>query len=151
MDGNLSTAARAALVKLRRTIAAWPDIGERWSHGAPAWFVGKRQVAALGDNHHGDGRLALWCAAPAGAQAMLVDSEPEHYFVPAYVGRLGWVGVRLDRGLAWREVAGALERAYEHVVAKAGPRARRERPPSPSRPKAKARPAKARPAKPTPP
>ena len=149
--GPSSEGAPGALAKIRTIVAAWPEVEEKLSHGSPAWFVGKRQVAALGDNHHGDGRLALWCAAPAGAQAMLVDSEPEHYFVPAYVGRLGWVGVRLDRGLAWRDVAGALERAYEHVVAKAGPRARPERTPSPSRPKAKARPAKARPAKPTPP
>jgi hypothetical protein len=121
---TLSTAGLAALAKIRARIAAWEDIEERWSHGSPAWFVGKRQMAALGDNHHGDGRLALWCAAPEGAQTMLIDSEPEHYFVPAYVGRLGWVGVRLDRGLPWSEIAGALERAYETVKAKTAKRVR---------------------------
>jgi hypothetical protein len=31
------------------------------------------------------------------AQAALVGSEPETFFVPAYVGRHGWVGVRLGR------------------------------------------------------
>jgi hypothetical protein len=101
-----------ALAKIRARLAAWPDVEERPSHEMPAWFVGKRQLAAFRDNHHGDGKLALWCAAPDGAQAMLVDSEPEHYFVPAYLGRLGWIGVRLDRGLPWGDVAGALERAY---------------------------------------
>jgi predicted DNA-binding protein (MmcQ/YjbR family) len=42
--------------------------------------------------------------------------EPEHYFVPAYVGHRKWVGVRLDRGLDWNEVAGAIEEAYLTVA-----------------------------------
>ena len=38
--------------------------------------------------------------------------EPEHYFVPPYVGHRGWVGVHLNRGLDWNEIAGAIEEAY---------------------------------------
>jgi hypothetical protein len=70
------------------------------------------------DDHHGDGRLALWCAAPEGMQAALVAGEPEHYFVPPYVGHRGWVGVHLDRGLDWNEIAGAIEEAYLAVAPK---------------------------------
>ena len=70
------------------------------------------------DDHHGDGRLALWCAAPEGMQAALVAGEPEHYFVPPYVGHRGWVGVHLNRGLDWNEIAGAIEEAYLHVAPK---------------------------------
>ena len=29
------------------------------------------------DDHHGDGRLALWCAAPAGVQSTMIDEDPE--------------------------------------------------------------------------
>lgn len=43
---------------------------------------------------------------------MLVDSDPEVFFVPPYVGPSGWVGVRLDRGAAWSAVAGVIEHAY---------------------------------------
>jgi hypothetical protein len=64
------------------------------------------------NNHHGDGRFALWCAAPDGLQQALVDGDPERFFVPPYVGPRGWVGVRLDRGLPWDEVEGILEDAY---------------------------------------
>jgi len=59
-----------------------------------------------------DGRFALWCAAPDGMQKMLVDSAPEHYFVPPYVGPQGWVGVRLDRSATWDEIASVVENAY---------------------------------------
>jgi hypothetical protein len=57
------------------------------------------------DDHHGDGRLALWCAAPAGVQEALVEAEPGRYFRPPYVGHRGWLGVRLDRAPDWAEIA----------------------------------------------
>ncbi len=105
-----------ALERVREVCRALAGVTERASHGAPTFFAGKRSFATFMDNHHHDGRLALWCAAPAGVQAARVDHGPEHYFVPPYVGGRGWLGVRLDRGLAWLEVAGALEDAYAEVA-----------------------------------
>jgi predicted DNA-binding protein (MmcQ/YjbR family) len=32
--------------------------------------------------------------------------------VPPYVGRYGWIGVRLDRSVDWLEVAGLIEDSY---------------------------------------
>ena len=37
------------------------------------------------DNHHDDGRLAIWCASAPEQRAMLVDSGPDAYFIPPYV------------------------------------------------------------------
>jgi hypothetical protein len=103
----------AALVRVRKLCLAHPDTTERLSHGAPTFFVGdKRSFVTFVDNHHGDGRLAIWCAAPPDAQSMLVEANPEAFFVPAYVGHLGWVGVRLDRELPWPEIAAVIEHAY---------------------------------------
>jgi hypothetical protein len=70
------------------------------------------------DDHHGDGRLALWVAAPPGVQGELVDQEPERFFVPPYVGGRGWLGVRLDRDPDWVELAGIVEDAYRVVAPK---------------------------------
>jgi hypothetical protein len=58
----------------------------------------------------------MWCAAGEGVQRMLVEAEPERFFVPAYVGHRGWLGVRLDRGLDWDELAGIVEDAYAEVA-----------------------------------
>ena len=44
--------------------------------------------------------------------------EPEHYFRPPYVGHRGWIGVHLNRGLDWNEIAGAIEDAYAEVAPK---------------------------------
>jgi hypothetical protein len=67
-------------------------------------------------DHHGDGRFAIWCPAPQGLQQMLVEADSERFFVPPYVGHRGWLGVRLDRGLDWDELAGIIEDAYAEVA-----------------------------------
>lgn len=109
----------AALARVRKLCLALPETSERPSHGAPAFFVrGKRCFVMFRDDHHGDGRLALWCAAPEGMQDLLVGGAPDHYFVPPYVGHRGWLGMRLDRDLPWDEIAGVIEDAYLAVAPK---------------------------------
>ncbi len=105
------------LERVRELCLALPEATERLSHGSPAFFVrGKRTFVMYLDDHHGDGRRALWCAAAEGMQEMLVAAAPEHHFVPPYVGHRGWVGVRLDRGIADDEVAGLVEDAWLAVA-----------------------------------
>jgi hypothetical protein len=107
------------LERVRELCLLLPETSERLSHGQPAFFIrGKRSFVMYLDNHHDDGRLALWCAAPEGMQEALVESTPEHYFRPPYVGHRGWIGVRLDRDLDWNDVAGAIEDAYLTVAPK---------------------------------
>ena len=107
------------LRQVREICLALPEATERLSQGSPAFFVrDKKTFVMYLDDHHGDGRLALWCAAPAGMQEALVAGEPAHYFVPPYVGHRGWLGVRLDRGLDFNEIAGAIEDAYLAVAPK---------------------------------
>jgi hypothetical protein len=113
------TAARTPLDRVRAACLALPEVEERLSHGAPSFFVrGKRCFVMVMDDHHGDGRFALWCAAPEGMQHALVEGDPESYFVPPYVGHRGWIGVRLDRALPWDEIAGAIEDAWLEVAPK---------------------------------
>jgi len=93
----------------------------------PAWFVGKKQFCVFSNDHHGDGRVAIVCAAADGAQAMLVDSAPDAYYVPPYVGRMGWIGVRLDKDLPWSQIASVIEAAHasRRVIRRAAPAAAR--------------------------
>ena len=70
------------------------------------------------DDHHGDGRLALWCASSSDVQQMLATSRPDQFFVPPYVGHLGWIGVRLDRDLGWDEIEGVIKDAHQVVIDK---------------------------------
>jgi len=105
------------LARIRAICLGLPEASERLSHGAPTFFVReKRAFLMVLTNHHGDGRFAIWCAAADGTQGMLVDAEPERFFVPPYVGGRGWLGVRLDRGADWDELAGIVEDAYAEVA-----------------------------------
>ena len=110
---------KQALERVRKLCLALPEVNERPSHGAPTFFVrDKKTFVMFHDDHHGDGRLALWCAAPVGAQDMLLRTEPDRFFRPAYVGHRGWVGVRLDVDVDWDEVAAIVEDAYRTVAPK---------------------------------
>ncbi len=108
-----------ALHRVRRSCLALPEATERLSHGSPSFFVrGKTTFVMFLDDHHGDGRLALWCAAPPGVQEVLVEQEPHRFFRPPYVGGRGWLGVRLDVDVDWVEVDGIIRDAYCTVAPK---------------------------------
>jgi hypothetical protein len=105
------------LAGIRELCLALPETSERLSHGAPTFFVrGKRAFLMVLTDHHGDGRFAIWCAAEPGTQTMLVEADPERFFVPPYVGHRGWLGFQLDRALDWDELAGIVEDAYAEVA-----------------------------------
>ncbi|MPY94457.1 MAG: MmcQ/YjbR family DNA-binding protein [Acidimicrobiia bacterium] len=111
---------RPVLDGVRRICMALPEVTERLSHGAPTWFVrGKKTFASLWyHGHHQDDFPHLVCAAPAGAQAELVAAEPDRFFRPPYVGGRGWLGLRLDVGLDWDEVAAICDDAYRVIAPK---------------------------------
>jgi len=111
-------AARERILERLRTIClALPETSERLSHGAPTFFVReKRPFLMVLTDHHGDGRFAIWCAAPAGVQGLLVENDPEKFFVPPYVGHRGWLGVRLDATIDWDELTGIAEDAFAEIA-----------------------------------
>ena len=114
-----SPGASAALQRVRSACSVLPEVVERPSHGAPSFFVsGKRCFVMFMDNHHDDGRLALWCAAPLGVQESVIEEDPERFFRPPYVGTRGWFGLRLDRAPDWEEVAVIVKEAYRCVAPK---------------------------------
>lgn len=103
----------ALFEKIRQLCLSFPETNERTSHGAPTFFVkDKKSFVQYRWDHHGDGRIALWCVTTPGVQAMLVDSNPTLYFLPPYVAYLGWIGLRLDRDAEWEEIASVIGDAY---------------------------------------
>jgi hypothetical protein len=99
--------------QIRELSMSFPDTSERVSHGAPTFFYkDKKMFVQYRSNHHGDGRIALWCASTADIQSMLVQSNPNIYFLPPYVAHLGWIGLRLDRDADWDEIQSIISDAY---------------------------------------
>lgn len=117
MASSRAAASRGALERIRRLCLALPEATERLSHGSPTFFVqDKKTFVTFLEDHHGDGRLAIWCAAPPGVQQAMTGVDPERFFRPPYVGHRGWVGVRLDVRVDWEQVAAAIDDAYRVVA-----------------------------------
>jgi len=56
------------LERVRRICFALSETTERLSHGEPTFFVRKRVFAMFANNHHNDGRIAVWLPASPGMQ-----------------------------------------------------------------------------------
>lgn len=111
------------LERLRTMCLALPATDEALNHGRPCFRVREKTFVMFMDDHHRDGRLAIWCKAPPGAQSMIVESDPVRYFVPPYVGPRGWIGARLDRKPDWTAIQALVEESY----AMTAPRAKRHK------------------------
>lgn len=83
--------------RVRQFCLALPETSEKLSHGEPTFFVGKKVFVMFANNHHDDGHVAVWLPVPPGIQTALIESSPETYFRPPYVGHRGWVGIELGR------------------------------------------------------
>jgi hypothetical protein len=105
------------LERVRRICLSLPEATEQVAWGEPTWRVRKRLFAMYANNHHADGRIALWCNAPLGVQEMLVASGPDRYFVPPYVGVKGWIGIVLSR-VEDDELRGQIVQSYVMVAPK---------------------------------
>ena len=115
----MSGARDRELARVRKVCESLPEVVERPSHGSPAWFVrAKTTIAMFVDDHHGDGILGIWCAAPPGVQEQMIDEDPDVFFRPPYVGHRGWLGVRLSRTVTDGELRVILEDAYRVVAPK---------------------------------
>ena len=103
------------LICVRRICFTLPEVTEKLSHGEPTFFVRKKVFAMFANNHHHDGRIAVWCPAPPGIQAVLIEAAPEKFFKPPYVGVRGWVGLHLDQ-ISEAELASHLRKAWSLIA-----------------------------------
>ena len=108
-----------ALARIRQICLALPEATEKEAWGRPTFRVRDRLFVMFVNDHHGDGRLAIWCNAGPGAQAAIVEADAKRFFVPPYVGKGGWIGIRLDRRPNWAVVAALVEEGYRTAAARA--------------------------------
>lgn len=127
MSALTALTAKEAYAKVRDIGLAFPGADVKLSHGAPSFHVRGKMFLTFVDNHHGDGRLAVWCKAVPEEQRRLVAQDPARFFVPPYVGVGGWVGVRLDEPEPdWIELAILVEDAWTKVAPKSSVTAARK-------------------------
>lgn len=109
-----------ALVKLREIALALPGADAKVSHGRPAFFT--KKIFAMfgavvkGEHHSGEYDQALvFLPDPEEAEALTQD---DRFFVPAYWGPYGWLGLDLSGKVDWDEVAELVETSYRETATK---------------------------------
>jgi hypothetical protein len=112
-----ASASDAAYLRVREICLGFPAAEEKLSHGAPSFHVRGKMFLNFVDNHHADGRLAVWCKSTLEEQRRLVASDPARFFVPPYVGVKGWLGACVDGPAAdWIELAILVEEGWRSVA-----------------------------------
>jgi len=71
----------AILKRVREICLSLPETTEKEAWSAPTFRVKKKMFAMFLNQHHGDGRVALWLDAPPGDQELLVAADPVRFFV----------------------------------------------------------------------
>src|ERR1700690_3221829 len=100
-----------AVTRIRAICLGLPEAVEKpfGGHTAPSFRVRDKLFVMTSED-----RTSLTLKAPKGVQQILVKGDPERYFVPKYVGKQGWVGVRLtlDAEPDWDELAELIWESY---------------------------------------
>jgi predicted DNA-binding protein (MmcQ/YjbR family) len=105
--------SNAAIKRLREICLVLPGVFEKEAWGECTFRVtGGSMFAMTDNNHHNSGHVAVWVKAPAMVQEILVHSDPKRFFIPPYVGKQGWVGVRIDYKVKWDELGAILKDGY---------------------------------------
>jgi predicted DNA-binding protein (MmcQ/YjbR family) len=107
------------LARLTGICLALPESTRELTGRHATFRIRGKTFAYFLDDHHGDGIVGLNCRAPWSEPRVLVDSNPERFYMPAYLGSRGWVGLRLDVGeVDWDEVRDLVTDSYLRVAPK---------------------------------
>jgi len=102
------------LARVRAIALGLPGAGEKVSHGRPHFFT-KRTFCIFGGSQRIDGEWVAHDAAlvikPDPADEPALRQDPR-FWIPAYLGPSGWLGLDLDANGAWDEVAELIDASY---------------------------------------
>ncbi|MEE3852678.1 MmcQ/YjbR family DNA-binding protein [Gordonia sp. LSe1-13] len=106
------------LLRVREVALALPDTTEVVAHGRPTFRCGKMfgnyggSVKGSQDRHD---QSLLFIPDTSEREALLADSR---FYLPAYLGAYGWLGILLDDDTDWIEVSELLDASYRQIAPK---------------------------------
>ena len=113
------------IAQVRTHALAQPNSDEVLSHGMPCFgIIGGKKFAYVSVDHHvanteQEGKIALLVKiSGVEEQAMLIESDPDRYYRPAYFGD-SWIGIRLDLGdTDWAHISDWIGKSWRAVAPK---------------------------------
>jgi len=115
----MKTLGEPRLERVAAICLSLPEVARRGQESHAAFSVRKKIFVYFLNDHHGDGIVSVCARAFPGENKALVAAHPQKFYLPAYIGPRGWVGLRLDRGkVDWTEVRDLLTVSYLQVAPK---------------------------------
>ena len=109
----------AYLSRLREICLALPEASEKESHGHPNFYT-RKVFAVYGGVVKGDHYSDRWSQSVLVLPNLLTResaSDDERFFVPAYYGPYGWIGLDFRAAeVDWDEVADLVEESYRNTA-----------------------------------
>ena len=108
------------LARVRQIALAFPGSAEKESHGRPAFYT-RKVFGYYGGSVRVDGewvqhdQAILFLPDPGERPALEADAR---FWVPAYLGPSGWLGLDLEAGSDFEEVAELLEESFRATAPK---------------------------------
>ncbi|MCV7415625.1 MmcQ/YjbR family DNA-binding protein [Mycolicibacterium litorale] len=109
------------LAEVREIALGFPEAVEKVSHGRPGFFASK-MFAMYGGSTRESGSMAT---VPHCVMIKVDESDrtalraDDRFFVPAYLGPSGWLGLDFDRAeVDWTEVRELVDASYRLVAAR---------------------------------
>jgi hypothetical protein len=107
------------LGRVSKIALALPETSRQMQGKHASFRVRKKVFAYYLDDHHGDGIVGITCKVLPNDNTALIAANPERFYMPAYVGPSGWVGLRLDLGaIDWEEVGELIAGSYRLLAPK---------------------------------
>jgi predicted DNA-binding protein (MmcQ/YjbR family) len=102
-----------ALEQIRALCLVLPEAREIEAWGHPTFRAGKEMFAAFADEY---GQLALALKVGYERQDELLDDD--RFFPTPYAAHQGWVSLRIDGKIDWKEINSLIHEAYRQVALK---------------------------------
>ena len=112
------------LQQIRDRALALKETHERLSFGSPGWRVGSEKngkyFAYFTQRLYGEESIGLLVKTSGlDEQAALLDADPELYYSPKFLGKSGWIAIRLDTSQTdWDHIADWLSKSWQRVAPK---------------------------------
>jgi hypothetical protein len=101
------------LTRFTKICLGFPQATREICGSHSSFRVKKKTFAYFLNDHHGDGIVGVLSKVLPGDNAALIKADPKRFYMPAYVGPRGWVGLRLDVGrVNWGEVEELAKGSY---------------------------------------
>ncbi len=101
------------LQAIRDIALGFPEATEKETWGHPTFRVRDKIFVTHGTDDEGREVLTMK-AAPGEQESLLAEGHP--FYVPAYVGSRGWIGIRVDEGTDWRMIAELVADSYREIA-----------------------------------